>query len=138
MYKMSFPFAIHNLFSLLWTCILLVFNSSASEFRFSPFHVCWFVAEISKTQVETTDALATQAKEYCQAAMNLYQHHLWHGYVLSFSGKKRYINGDITKLQFAEGLTATEKKLLYNLGFISWAFMRVLLVQFVYQFKCNY
>ena len=71
-----------------------------------------------QTQVETADSLATQAKEYCQAAMNLYQHHLWHGYTLSFTGQKRYINGDITKLQFAEGLTAIEKKLLYNLGSI--------------------
>ena len=71
-----------------------------------------------QTQVETVDALATQARDYCQAAMNLYQHHLWHGYILSFSGQKRYINGDVTKLQFAEGLTVIEKKLLRNLGFV--------------------
>ena len=70
-----------------------------------------------QTKVETADALAAQARDYCQAAMNLYQHHLWHGYQLSRTGRKQYINGDITKLQFAHGLTAVEKKLLHNLGF---------------------
>ena len=69
-----------------------------------------------QTQVETADSLASQARDYCQAAMNLYQHHLWHGYQLSRTGRKQYINGDITKLQFAHGLTAVEKKLLHNLG----------------------
>ena len=71
-----------------------------------------------QTKVETADALAAQARDYCQAAMNLYQHHLWHGYQISRTGRKQYINGDITKLPFAHGLTAVEKKLLHNLGFL--------------------
>ena len=71
-----------------------------------------------QTKVETADALAAQARDYCQAAMNLYQHHLWHGYQISRTGRKQYINGDITKLPFAHGLTAVEKRLLHNLGFL--------------------
>ena len=72
-----------------------------------------------QTSVETADSLAAQARDYCDAAKNLYQHHLWHGYMLSRTGRKRYINGDITKLRYAHGLTAVEKKLLHNLGFIT-------------------
>ena len=70
-----------------------------------------------QAQVETADSLAAQARDYCEAARNLYQHHLWHGYQISRTGRKQYINGDITKLSFAHGLTAVEKKLLHNLGF---------------------
>ena len=70
-----------------------------------------------QTKVETADSLAAQAKDFCEAARNLYQHHLWHGYQVSRTGRKQYINGDITKLRFAHGLTAVEKKLLHNLGF---------------------
>ena len=118
MYNLSFSFAIHIFFHFYdradYWCLIPALRNL--DFR----HSIYAGSSLRfQTQVETIDALATQAKEYCQAAMNLYQHHLWHGYVLSFSGKKRYINGDITKLQFAEGLTATEKKLLHNLGFIS-------------------
>ena len=76
-----------------------------------------------QTKVETDDSRAALARDYCQAAMNLYQHHLWHGYQLSRTGRKQYINGDITKLQFAHGLTDVEKKLLHNLGFTSESFM---------------
>ena len=72
-----------------------------------------------QTKVETADSLAAQARDYCDAARNLYQHHLWHGFQLSRTGRKQYINGDITKLRFAHGLTAVEKKLLHNLGFIT-------------------
>ena len=72
-----------------------------------------------QTKVETADSLAAQARDYCDAAKNLYQHHLWHGFQLSRTGRKQYINGDITKLRFAYGLTAVEKKLLHNLGFIT-------------------
>ena len=72
-----------------------------------------------QTKVETADSLAAQAREYCDAAKNLYEHHLWHGHQVSRTGRKQYINGDITKLRFAHGLTAVEKKLLHNLGFIT-------------------
>ena len=70
-----------------------------------------------QTGIETADALATQAREYAAAATNLYKHHLWHGYQISRTGRKQFINGDITKLRYAHGLTDVEKKLLQNLGF---------------------
>ena len=72
-----------------------------------------------QARVETADALAAESRDLCDAAMNLYQHHLWHGYQVSRTGRKQYINGDITKLRFAHGLTAVEKKLLQNMGFIT-------------------
>ena len=72
-----------------------------------------------QTKVETADSLAAQARDFCDAAKNIYQHHLWHGFQLSRTGQKQYINGDITKLRYAHGLTAVEKKLLHNLGFVS-------------------
>jgi len=70
-----------------------------------------------QTRVETADSLAAQARDYCEAAKNLYQHHLWHGYQLTRTGRKQYINGDITKLPFAHGLTVVEKELLRNLRY---------------------
>ena len=72
-----------------------------------------------QAQAETADSLAAHGRELCDAARNWYQHHLWHGYQVSRIGRKQYINGDITKLRFANGLTAVEKKLLHNMGFIT-------------------
>ena len=72
-----------------------------------------------QTKVETADSLAAQARDYCDAARNLYRHHLWHGYQMSRAGRKQFTNGDITKLRYAHGLTPVEKKLLHNLGFIT-------------------
>ncbi len=71
-----------------------------------------------QAQVETADALAEHARQLIVAAKNLYEHHLWHGYQVSRTGRKQYINGDITKLRFAYGLTAVEKQLLHNRGFL--------------------
>ncbi len=70
-----------------------------------------------QAKVETEDALREQARQFCEAAKNLYQHHLWHGYQLTRTGRKQYINGDITKLPFAHGLTEVEKQLLRNLRY---------------------
>ncbi len=70
-------------------------------------------------RIETADALAAQARELCEAARNLYEHHLWHGFQMTRNGTKRYINGDITKLRYAHGLTKAEQKLLHNMGFVS-------------------
>ena len=68
--------------------------------------------------IETADALAAQARELCDAACQLY-HKLWHGFTQSRTGTKRYINGDITKLRYAHGLSQAEQKLLHNIGFIA-------------------
>ena len=72
-----------------------------------------------QAQVETTDSLAAHARDLCDAARNLYEYHLWHGHQVSRTGRKVFINGDITKLRFAHGLTPVAKKLLQHLGFIS-------------------
>ena len=63
-----------------------------------------------QTKVETADSLAAQAREHCAAASNLYKH-LWHGYQVTRNGRKQYINGDITKLRYAYGLTDMENRL---------------------------
>ena len=67
-------------------------------------------------EVADTEAAQARSKELCEAAACLY-HRLWHGYMVR-NGKRRKIDGDSTKLRYAENLTATERELLRNLGYI--------------------
>ena len=69
--------------------------------------------------VADADALAQKARDLCEAAKNIYEYHLFHGYMLTRSGKKIPINGDITKVRWAHGLTQTQKFLLNNLSHVS-------------------
>ena len=68
--------------------------------------------------VQTAEMQDLRARELCEAACSLY-HKLWHGFMRGPTGTRRRVNGDITKLRYAEGLTGTEKELLRNLGYIS-------------------
>ena len=44
---------------------------------------------------------------------------LWEGEYLDYAGRRRHISGDITKIPYAIGLSATEKALLQNYHFMS-------------------
>ena len=71
-----------------------------------------------KVRHEVADAEAAQlrSKQLCEAAASLYNR-LWHGYMVR-NGKRRKIEGDTTKLRYAENLNSTEQELLRNLGYI--------------------
>ena len=71
-----------------------------------------------QSAIETADSKAAKAREYADAACGLYDH-LWNGYQITASGRKRRINGDITKLRFARGLTKAQKHLLREMGFVA-------------------
>ena len=68
-----------------------------------------------QTQVETEDTRALQARELCDAARHLYEHHLWHGYQISRSRRKQYINGD-TRATANARLTAYRLLRLFLFG----------------------
>ena len=71
-----------------------------------------------KHEIDDADMLAQHAKDLTAAAVEI-NDHLVRGYYTTKTGKKLPINHDLTKVQYADGLSEKAKVLLRNLSYVT-------------------